>query len=63
MNSLKSEEPPKNGEIALLLGTNRGCVVKYVSQKWNDSNNKYQQYNILVIFKIQFYKLIRLNKF
>jgi hypothetical protein len=34
--------PPKNGEIALLLATNRGCVVKYVSQKRNESNNKYQ---------------------
>jgi len=25
--------PPKNKEIALLLATNRGCVIKHVSQK------------------------------
>ena len=26
------------GEIALLLGTNRGCEVKYVSQKWRQTH-------------------------
>jgi len=36
------DSPPKNGEIALLLATNRGCVAKYVSQKWNESNDKSQ---------------------
>jgi len=34
--------PRKNGAIALLLATNLGCVVKCVSQKWNESNNNYQ---------------------
>jgi len=29
--------PPKNGEITLVLATNRGCVVKYVSQKSHDA--------------------------
>jgi len=33
---------PKNEEIALLLATNRGCVVKYVAQKRNESNDQYQ---------------------
>jgi len=33
---------PKNGEIALLLATNRGCVVKYFPQKWNESNKQYR---------------------
>ena len=37
-------------EIALLLATNRGCAVKYVSQKWNES----RWYNILVIFMLRF---------
>jgi len=46
--------PPKNGEIALWLATNRGCVVKYVSQKWNESNNKYTWFNILVIGMMKF---------
>ena len=35
-------KPPKNREIALLLATNRWCVVKYVSQKQNKSNDKKQ---------------------
>ena len=33
---------------------NRGCVVKHVSQKWNESNNKYTGYNVLVIFILEF---------
>ena len=32
-------QPPKNGEVALLLATNRWCVQKYVRQKFNESNN------------------------
>jgi len=34
------QPPPKNGEIALLKATNRGYVVKNVSQKWNGSNTE-----------------------
>jgi len=37
-------------EIALLLATNSGCAVKYVSQKWNES----RWYNILDIFMLRF---------
>jgi len=35
-------DSPKNAEIALVLATNRGCVVKYVSQKRNESNDRSQ---------------------
>jgi len=41
---------PKDGIIALWLATNRWYVVKFVSQKRNQSNNKNQWYNILVTF-------------
>ena len=34
--------PPKNGEIALLLATNRGCVAKCASQNRNKPNDKSQ---------------------
>jgi len=39
VTSLAPEVPPKNGEIALLLATNRECEVKYVSQKRYGSIN------------------------
>jgi len=42
------------GEIALVLAINRGCVVKYVSQKRNESNDDSQEYNIFVTFIIKF---------
>jgi len=40
----------KDGEIALWSATNCWYVVKCVSQKRNQSNNKKRWYNILVIF-------------
>jgi len=43
--------PPKNGEIALWLVTDRWYVVKCVSQK---RNNKNQWYNISVTFIFRF---------
>jgi len=45
---------PKDGEIALWSATNRWYVVKCVSQKRNQSNNKTQWYNILVTFIFKF---------
>jgi len=46
--------PPKDGEIALWSATNRWYVVKYVSQKRNQSNSKDRWYNILVTFIFKF---------
>jgi len=46
--------PPKDGEIALWSATNCWYVVKCVSPKWNQSNNKIQWYNILVTFISKF---------
>jgi len=43
--------PPKDGEIALWSATKRWYVVKCVSQKRNQSNNKAEWCNILVNFK------------
>ena len=51
---LATTYPPKNGEIALRSATNRGCVVKCVSQKRNWSNNKNRWYNILVTCTFKF---------
>jgi len=53
LSKLRPQPPPKNGEIALLLATNRGYVVKCVSQKRNWSSDKSRWYNILITFIIQ----------
>jgi len=42
--------PPKDAIIELRKAMNRWYVVKCVSQKRNQSNNKNQWYNILVTF-------------
>jgi len=43
-------DPPNDGEVALWSATNCWYVVKCVSQKRNQSNNKTQWYNVLVTF-------------
>jgi len=43
-------EPPKNGEITLLLTTNSLMCSKYVSQKRNEAIDNGQRYNMLLKF-------------
>jgi len=50
LSILRPQPPPKNGEIALLLATNRGYVVNCVSQKRNWSSDKSRWYNIFLTF-------------
>jgi len=45
---LGGDIPPRNGEVALLLATNRWCVVKSVPQKRNESSDKSQRYTIVL---------------
>ena len=46
--------PPKNGEIALLLTTNGLMCSKYVSQKRNEAIDNSQWYNVLLNFILWF---------
>jgi len=45
-----ASQPPKNGEIALLLTTNSLMCSKYVSQKRNEAIDNCQWYNMLLNF-------------
>jgi len=47
-NLLRPRKRSEDGEIALWSATNRWYVVKHVSQKRNQSNDKTRWYNILV---------------